>query len=588
MEVQFDRAAMLAYQEDMEGVSTKMRRAMDESMGQYQACGQTYTRLYTELEQLLRNAVNKMDAAESLQRSADEEMSSAERMMTYSEDGYSRDAAHAKMAQAQSMREQAAEELAQASAEYEKAQNNLNALTEVWERYRPGLDAAAGQVEDGFSSFSSVAGSGNRGLNDYMAAMEKARAALYDDAGAAAAHSAYDTKAAAAGVIAAAGVFAGGRTLAATGAAAASDAVSATGNLSVGKQFSASGRDAAFSGNAECASEKGEEVFRTEAGNTLRVSSSDGASQIIMTFGSETHTFPGTKTGCAKAYRTAQKYGDPEMIRQTDAMFTHGIGACSAGLPENRQYVVDTLSRLRDGLTESENRDMLLAGAEMRKMRAPSELTAAGKVRGRWRDSVFYPDDDFVPSNMNDGKLTVAELKQDLQASYGLKLEGIPFVHGAADFSSLSIAAIPAKEIVMQVKGISSSAFDALEAPERTELFSEVFDKSRRNANFSLADKLTAERQVPIPGLSPGYTASDLTAWRSDSKHHFTWDEQVRGGYCLVPSVIHANIPHTGLVSSPAKAAAYLRQREKDPPEKYSRSEDDAPVSIDEYLAKQK
>ena len=139
-----------------------------------------------------------------------------------------------------------------------------------------------------------------------------------------------------------------------------------------------------------------------------------------------------------------------------------------------------------------------------------------------------------------------------------------------------------------QVRGMSSEEYDGLEPIERTRMFSEVFDKSRRNSNFTIADQLAAERQIPIPGLPSGYTATDLAAWRSDPRHRFTWDEQVNGGYNLVPTIIHGNIPHTGLVSSSTKAMEYFEQRKNDPPDKYSWAEEDAPISISEVLEKHK
>lgn len=245
----------------------------------------------------------------------------------------------------------------------------------------------------------------------------------------------------------------------------------------------------------------------------------------------------------------------------------------------NQQYVADTLSALKDGMPDTIDREMVLAGAEVRRMRSPKTETNFGELKGKWENSVFYLDDNFVPKYENDEKLTVAEIKQQLFTSFGIEFDGIPFTNGVADFSSISVATISTKEVVMKSTGMSELEYDRMEPLERTKKLSEVFDKNRRNTNFDLADKIVAERQIPIPGLKSGYTATELANWR---KGKFTWDEQVNGGYNLVPTIIHGNISHTGLVSSSDKAVVYFERRKNDPPTKYSWDEDTAPVSIEE------
>lgn len=245
----------------------------------------------------------------------------------------------------------------------------------------------------------------------------------------------------------------------------------------------------------------------------------------------------------------------------------------------NQQYVADTLSALEDGMHDTIDREMVHAGAEVRRLRSPKTETYCGELKGKWENSVFYLDDNFVPKYKNDEKLTVAEIKQQLFTSFGIEFDGIPFANGVADFSGISVATISTKEIVMKSTGMSELEYNRMEPLERTKKLSEVFDKNRRNANFDLADKIVAERQVPIPGLGSGYTATELADWREGK---FTWDEQVNGGYNLVPTIIHGNISHTGLVSSSDKAVVYFERRKDDPPTKYSWDEETAPVSIEE------
>ena len=536
MELRIDKAALLEYIDDIEGIGVHLRLAKDKCFGQYHSCKQRYTRLYTEREEAARRAYHKVEAAESMQRAADAEYELALKMRENAEDDSARAKAETRLRQAQSMRLEAEDELSRAAVEYSNAQGALKFLDDLWEKYRLRLEAAAGRVEDGLSSFLTVVSNGNRDLGEYLDAIDKFYSVLYD-----------------------------GETPAPPQSASGSlQSTSSAGNPGPSKSETA--------------------AFRTSAGNTLMLAETAGAASIVMTLSGKTHIFPGTKSGSARAYRAALKSGDSEMIQRTKELFSDASGSTPSQLPANQQYVVDTLSGLQKGLPETIDREMVLAGAEVRKMRRPDSSAASGELKGVWKDSVFYLDDDFVPTYMNDEGLSVGEIKQLLRQTCGLTLDGIPFVDGVADFSSLSVASIPTKDIVMQAKKMSSEDYDGLEPLERTSVFSEVFDKGRRSANFSIADQLAAERQLPIPGLSPGYTAAELADWRSDPKHRFTWDEQVHGGYNLVPTVIHGNISHTGLVSSSTKAKEYFERRKEDPPEKYSWSEEDAPISVAEVL----
>jgi len=320
--------------------------------------------------------------------------------------------------------------------------------------------------------------------------------------------------------------------------------------------------------------------------NSLSASSSGGRNSASATFSGEGHTFSNIKPENTKEYGSAIPNSDFGTISNTSRLSSVDSGSTASLLPGNQQYVKDTLARLEAELSATIDREMVFAGSEMRKMRTPNVAGPDGDIKGTWKDSVFYLDDDYVPAYKNEDGMTIAEIKKDLYDTCGLTFDGIPFVDGAADFSSLSLASIPARDLVIQARGITQDEYDSLEPLERTDLFSQVFDKNRRETNFLIADRLTAEQQIPIPSLDPGYNADDLKAWRSDPKHRFTWDEQVRGGYALVPTIIHGNVPHTGLVSSSTRATEYFEMRKKDPPEKYSWKEDDAPISISEFQKK--
>lgn len=536
MELSYDKAALQEYMDDIGSVGESLRRAKDESFSLYNSCKQQYTRLYTELEQANRKAYNMVESAESMQRAADAEYELAMRRLENAEDDSERESAQEQLRSAQARQAEAAHEMSIASAAYTKAQANMKKLTDVWERYQPSIDSAAHKVEDGLSSFSTLVSNGNSDLGEYMGIMDKAQAALYD----------------------------GVMTSATSGGSTESNSHIESRNEQRASTYS----------------------FKSKkTGNMLGIVSAAGAASIIMRVAGKEQTFPYTKSGAAKAYRTAVKSGDDELASQTNLMFT-SFGAKANPTMANQQYVADTLADLEEGLPETFDKEMVLAGAQVRKMRTPKTETSAGELKGTWQDSVFYMDDDFVPKYENDSNLTVGEIKQQLKETYGIHVDGIPFKDGVADFSGISVASISTKDIVMKSTGMSAFDYESMDPHERTEKLSEVFAAKRRNSNFTLADQIAAERQIPVPGLAPGYTASELAEWRSENK--FSWDEQVNGGYNLVPAIIHGNISHTGLVSSSNKAMTYFKRRESDDPTKYSWDEEDAPISFSELRDKKK
>lgn len=543
MELSYDKAALQEYMDDIGSVGESVRRAKDESFTLYNSCKQQYTRLYTELEQANRKAYNMVESAESMQRAADAEYELAMRRLENAEDDSEREAAQQQLRNAQAHQTEAAHEMSAASAAYAKAQANMKKLTDVWERYQPSVESAAHKVEDGLSSFTTLVSNGNSDLGEYISIMDKAQTALYGDAS----------------------------------GAASSGSSSAPSSVSSGTGSS--------SDNASS--------FRTKAGNTLGLVTAAGVASIVMRIAGKEHSFPNTKSGAAKAYRTAAKSGDQEMISRTNDLFS-SFGSQKTSLSQNQQYVADTLSELETGLPGTFDKEMVMAGSQERKLNSPATETSSGSARGSWDGTTFTLDDDYIPEKYNDDGLTVAQIKQNLHETYGIDVGGIPYVNGVADFSGISVANIPTADIVTRSTGMSSEEYASLSQNERTAVFQKVFSdatdgKSKRERNFDYADQIAAERQIPIPGLHEGYTATDLKKWRSE--HKFSWDEQVTGGYNLVPTIIHGNVSHTGLVSTSGSAHTYLEQREADMklhPEKYSWDEADAPISISDALKRKK
>lgn len=254
----------------------------------------------------------------------------------------------------------------------------------------------------------------------------------------------------------------------------------------------------------------------------------------------------------------------------------------------SRDDLDEILHRLELRLPDVFDREMVSAGSQARKLNIPGTETAEGTIRGTWVGSSFILDDGYVPEKYNDSKYTIAQIKKNLYEMFRIKVDSIPYIYGIADFRGISVANIPSSDIVKRATGMEDAEYKKLTQIERTRLFQKVFSdaadgKSKRNKNFEYADELAAEKQVPIPGLISGYSASDLEKWRTSNK--FSWDEQVNTGYNLVPTIIHGNLPHTGLVSTSKRAYSYLESRKRDMilnPESYCWEEESAPLSIDE------
>lgn len=192
-----------------------------------------------------------------------------------------------------------------------------------------------------------------------------------------------------------------------------------------------------------------------------------------------------------------------------------------------QDYIPEVLGRIYDDL--------------IRMRIKPHELGPQKEIRGRWEGNVFWIDDSYVPSRFNPNGLPFSDLRRELKANYGLDFQGIPFHDGSPDFCSLSVAQVNFQEIILANLKDNPS----LQQDGKGISFETIFHN--RSKNFRYADQICAKKQLPIPGLPPGYSAADLGHWRS--VHHFTWDENFRSGYTLVPSVIHGNIPHSGLVA---------------------------------------
>ena len=274
MRSSYDKAALYEYMDEMGGIGKTMQRAKGECSTAYNSCKQQYTKLHTELEQLTRKAYNKIEAAESMQRAADAEFNLAIRLIENANDESSQEIAQKQLHHAQVQRIEAANEMEVASAEYSKAQANMKSLIDVWEKYRPQMELAAHKIEDGFSSYTTMVENSNRELGEYMSIMDKARSVLFEE-------------------------------------------------NAVGQSFGTSANHTSYQPSKTDANIRSS-VLNTRPGNAIGLATVAGATSIVMSLGGKEHSFPNTKSGAAKAYRTAKKSGDSELVSKAERLFASG------------------------------------------------------------------------------------------------------------------------------------------------------------------------------------------------------------------------------------------------------------------------
>lgn len=235
------------------------------------------------------------------------------------------------------------------------------------------------------------------------------------------------------------------------------------------------------------------------------------------------------------------------------------LGHISERLIGAEHLTEGSLGEVRSRLQGAYQAEMEMLAHSIREARRPSEMTDGGERRGSWEGDCFVLDDRYVPAaRYNPEGKTIAEIAEDLKSEYGIELGPIPFRGDEADFSELAVASVDAGAVAKQRGGPDLEEIVTYGTPTREETVSLLQDTAEifrtRDRNMHAADVILAKTRVYIPTLGDDYTAEQLADWRQ--KHSFTWDEQLGGGYLLIPSVIHSSVAHTGLVSKTKDAAA--------------------------------
>jgi len=147
------------------------------------------------------------------------------------------------------------------------------------------------------------------------------------------------------------------------------------------------------------------------------------------------------------------------------------------------------------------------------------ESTLLPKNGGKWDgeagDSVWHPDLDKIPKNLNPEQLDWGKIQENHE------LNGVPFKDGYPVFSEIA-------ESTVTIDDFSSD----------------------RDINFAQADRAGAEQWSKIEkDGQTDWKASEVNAYRKEN--NLTWHEcEDMKTMELVPSEVHGNIPHQGGVSA--------------------------------------
>lgn len=282
MNVKYDKAALQEYMNQVGVVGEQMRRKQDESFNIYNSCKQQYTRIHTKLEEVMHRAYNQVENAESMRRNAEIEYETARRSVEHAEDEDEKNVAMQRMRQARIMQEEADKVYSKVSADYSKASSDLRNLSELWEGRYPLLESQANRLEDRMLSFSRLVANANSDLGEYISLMDKAQDTLHENSK--------------------------------EGASSNGGSVSSDGVVNTA---------GAQSVRCNSGQQTTDAVFRSEVGNTVSiVAATNGLKAISMSIGGKTQTFPGTKSGIARAHRNALKNNDIELASYTSKMFS--------------------------------------------------------------------------------------------------------------------------------------------------------------------------------------------------------------------------------------------------------------------------
>lgn len=280
MGVEYNKTALQEYMDQISCIGEQMHRQQDESFSIYNSCKQQYNRIHTKLEEATHRAYNQVENAESMRRNAELEYENARKNAENAEDENTKNVVTQRMQQAQVMLTEADEEYLKASVAYKKASEEQKKLSDLWDGNALALESQVHRIEDGIASFSRLVANGNSDLGEYMSIMDKAQDTLHGNTGI---------------------------NVDSNGGSTSSGSVMSTMRTKNSKDNGQKSTDS---------------TFKSNLGNTVGlISTANGLKNISMSIEGKKQTFPGTKSGIAKAYRSALNSGDMELASYTNQIF---------------------------------------------------------------------------------------------------------------------------------------------------------------------------------------------------------------------------------------------------------------------------
>ena len=292
MIVQYDRAAIQALMENLEGFRVSADRKEQELSGEFRAIRQKYTRLRDQLEELVRQARRAIADAQADYRAARRLYDAAMETAANAEEESDRQSAQKQADDALERMSQAQVREARAEADLQKQENKLQRLDAAWNAHGPAVEGHIRDLQQEQASSSALTRTANRDLEQFLAYMEQARAALQGTS-----PSPGNPSAAAAGVAAAA-----------VGVAAAGAGSRKGGTAS---HATSPGAQPASSLPGWCPKNSMQSIHAGSAGGKT----------LSLTIGDRTGTYSCDKNGLAEAYDAACSAGDSDMVARLSAMF---------------------------------------------------------------------------------------------------------------------------------------------------------------------------------------------------------------------------------------------------------------------------
>ena len=192
---------------------------------------------------------------------------------------------------------------------------------------------------------------------------------------------------------------------------------------------------------------------------------------------------------------------------------------------KEQKLILEFISDLNMNMERITNRNHRILAQQNKTLRKTSECVSDGRIKGNWSDNSFYFSDGYIPKDKNfnlDGK-NIGEIRQELKEYYNITMSEISFKDGELDLSGMAVIQISygdmksaiyenisdkekqnieqEKKLLHKCAGESGRGEKGLDDIEKNLADMKiVFNRNRREKNFSIADELVAERNRKYKG----------------------------------------------------------------------------------------